>query len=163
MKIPKLPSDDAKSLSFLTFSLIGFIFFNITTDYFTKVVDLVITIVAFMLATIKYLNIDFKIPLIPCKNRCEKNSNLLCYRDKGFIFGLLISIGLIRFIPKNLMIEYQDISLVIGICLVFTTIIHGTLRRYFKLFNNHTFLTFCSWSINLVWEYCLYLYILLRI
>jgi hypothetical protein len=37
----KLPEKEAKSLSFLSYSLVGLVLFNYSEDYFTKVIDLI--------------------------------------------------------------------------------------------------------------------------
>jgi len=142
MNFTKLPSSEAKSLSFLTFALIGFIFFNISDDFFTKIVDLIVTIISFSLATLQYMKKNIKLPLFPCKNRCNNTKELICQRDKGFIVGLIISILLIKFVPTTFIVEYKNLSLIIGLSLATTTIIHGTLRRYFGLFKNHNSITF---------------------
>ena len=142
----KLPDKEAKSLSFLTFSLISFIWFNISDDFFTKIVDLIVFITSFFLSALIYLKNNFKLPLFPCKNRCINNKELFCSRDKGFIAGIIFSLITVFFIKTFHILQYINLNKKIlfftSVFLTSLTIVHGTLRRKYKIFTNHDRISF---------------------
>ena len=142
----KLTNKKANSLSFLTFSIICLMLFNYTSDNFTKIIDLTFSIISFILAAVLYLKHNFTLPLIPCKNRCSNQSSILCKRDKGFIGGIILSflfLTIIKFENFNFIWKINKYYyLLIGILLISTTIIHGTFRRIFRLFEHYETLTF---------------------
>jgi len=136
MKLPNLPSKEAKSLSFLAYSLACLILSNVTSDTLTKYVFLSFAAISFLLAAVKFIRDSLKFPLVPCKNRVEGSDGLICARDKGFFLGCLISFVALAFykffhfdFPVN-----KTVSIIIAILCTLPTIIHGTLRRYIGVF-----------------------------
>ncbi len=129
----KLPSKEAKSLSFLVYSLFCLVSASLSNDPLTKKVFWVFASLAFLLAAFKFAKDSIKLPLWPCKNRCNDEPGVVCIRDKGFYCGIAISVIAASFIKYNNIIFPLDqtSSLVIAIFCVLSTVVHGTLRRYF--------------------------------
>jgi len=146
----KLPSKEAKSLSFLVYSLFCLISASISQDPLTKKVFWVFASLAFLLAAFKFIKDSIKLPLWPCKNRCNEEPGFVCIRDKGFYCGIILSIIAV------LIIKYYQISfpldsissLFVAITCTLSTIVHGTLRRYFGFISSgdrlDQFLTFLT-------------------
>lgn len=138
----KLPDKEAKSLSFLVYSLICLILSSFTSDTTTKIILWIFASISFVLAAAKFIKASLTFPLVPCKNRCSKNGEFVCIRDKGFYLGFFLSIVavlIIREFQFDFPLEKVP-SLFIGIICTMSTIIHGTLRRRFRvLISNNRF------------------------
>lgn len=135
MKLPNLHFKEAKSGTFLSYSF-GLLVLSIlgTSDAADKKILWLFAAISFGIASVKYLWDNIKIPLIPCKNRCNKREGPICIRDIGYISGAFISI-IALLLLKLFQIKYafdKTILLFLAIACISTTIIHGTLRRYFK-------------------------------
>jgi len=59
-----------------------------------------------------YMKNNFKFPIIPCKNRCikDKDSELFCDRDKGFILGISVSLIIVYIIKQYDLLKFIDIN-----------------------------------------------------
>jgi len=87
-----LPSKEAKSLSYLTFSLVSLYLFNEANSFIVKLTDALFSLISFLIATSIVFIKNFDFPLQPCKNRCsESNKFFLCERDLGYLVGVLLS------------------------------------------------------------------------
>lgn len=127
----KLPSKEAKSLSFLAYSLVCLISASLAGDVSTKIVFWIFALSAFLLAAVKFLKDSVKLPLWPCKNRCDGNAEFACVRDKGFYFGAsasILAILVIKLFQLGFPLSKAS-SLFAAVLCTLTTIIHGTLRR----------------------------------
>lgn len=70
---------------------------------------------------------------MPCKNRSIQTDEIVCIRDKGFYLGFLLSIAVVLIIREFRFVFPLNklTSLLIGVICTMSTIVHGTLRRYF--------------------------------
>lgn len=136
----KLPDKEANSLSFLTYSLVCFILSNFTSDSTIRITLHILAITSFVLAATKFIKTDLSFPLVPCKVRVGKNDRIICIRDNGFYLGFFISILAIIIIKKyQIDFPLKDNSLLIGIICTISTIVHGFLRRCFKVLVSDNF------------------------
>lgn len=134
----KLPSKEAKSLSFLAYSLICLLSSSVVSDSSTKIILWIFAAFSFLLAAVKFLKDNLKFPLWPCKNRCNENAGFVCIRDKGFYCGCFVSlvmVFLIKLFQIHLPINKVYFLFIAIICTA-STIVHGTLRRYFDFLNS---------------------------
>ncbi len=136
----KLPDKEAKSLSFLAYSLACLISSTFTSDSTARMIFWVFAAISFVLAAAKFIKTDLFFPLIPCKNRIKEKGKFICNRDKGFCLGFFISI-LAIIIIKKYQIEFplQDHSLLIGIICIMLSVVHGILRRCFGILSSDNF------------------------
>jgi len=136
----KLPDKEARSLSFLAFSLACLFLANDTTDSTTRIVLWVLASISFVLAAIKFIKTNFSLPLVPCKSRLRKNDGFIFDRYKVFYLGFFISILAINIIRKyQIDFPLKDHSLLIGIICTLSTIVHGVLRRCFSFLRSDNF------------------------
>lgn len=165
----KLPNKEAKSLSFLVYSLTCLILLSCTSSDQTLkiIIYIVFSAASFIIAVIKFIKDQLRFPLLPCKNRIIKNEDIICIRDKGFLVGFIVSIILVSMV-KNYQFEFlisKRISFFIAFICTLSTIIHGTLRRYFKILNldNHfsNFFTFMIGFITGIAPFFVMIYLIL--
>lgn len=141
MKLPSLQFKEAKSGTFLSYSF-GLLVLSIlgTSDATDKKVLWLFAAISFGIASVKYLWDNIKLPLIPCKNRCNKLEGPICIRDIGYISGAFISI-IALLLLKLFQIKYsfdKTILLFVALASISTTIIHGTARRHLKVVNSNS-------------------------
>ncbi len=141
MKLPNLSFKEAKSGTFLSYSF-GLLALSIlgTSDVTDKKVLWLFAAISFGIASVKYLLDNIKLPLIPCKNRCNKREGPICIRDIGYISGTFISI-IALLLLKLFQIKHsfdKTILLFVAIACISTTIIHGTARRHLKVVNSNS-------------------------
>ena len=131
---------DVKPTNLLGYSLGCFYLAINTPDAIVEILLLVVALISFVLSAAIFIKTNFSLPLVPCKNRLEKNNGFICYRDIGFYLGFFISILAIILIKKyQIDPPLKDHSLLIGIIFTISTMVHGTLKRCFRVLTSDNF------------------------
>jgi len=154
--MPLLPAKEAKTLSFLTYSLLV-IYLSQKEMLPFKIILYLVGLLAFAIAVYGFLMKEGAnhFPLIPCKERCVPRGSFICLRDFGYWVGFVLSLLLMLLLFKIAKVGIppgKNLYLIIGIMCALTTVIHGTLKRFGKFSDENSFinriLTFIIGIIN---------------
>lgn len=136
----KFLGKEVKPIGLLGYSLGCLFLANDTSDSTTRILLWIIALISFVLFVITFIKVNFSLPLLPCKDRVNKDGGIICPRDIGYCLGFFVSISSIIIIKKyQIDFPLKDHSLLIGIICTTLTMVHGILRRYFGILNSHNF------------------------
>jgi len=136
----KFLGKEVNPIGLLGYSLGCLYLANDTSDSTIRILLWIIALISFVLFVITFIKVNFSLPLVPCKDRVSKDGWIICPRDIGYCLGFFFSILSIIIIKKHqLDFPLKNHSLLIGIICTTLTMLHGILRRYFRILNSHNF------------------------